>query len=330
MEWDALDILIDHFGAGHNSARLFSGSFESAIYLLSLICAIPESTSVLPAINSNFTHHIAASLADHTVLTGQVAISHPSGPTAVPDAALPPPPPGATAAAAAAVDALDLDEDGTLPGSLPVLRGNHVFFSKDDEEDLPARIARVWYINPYGHEIWPVANPKVLAAVEASEAVVYSIGSLYTSIVPSLILRGVGGAAGRCRTKVLVLNAKVDRETGPAGWPMTAVDFVTAVARAAKESQADFEEEVGDGEVRRYVSHVVYLEGAEDGGLAAAGGGAGGGGSPVVMPRVDVEALGRLGIACVAVKGVLVGEGRKRMMRYEEAALVEALEGILG
>lgn len=147
------------------SARLFSGSFESSIYLLSLICAIPESTTVLPAINSNFTHHISASLADGTVLAGQVAISHPSGPTAVPDATFHP----------SGNPHADLDriEDANLPGSLPVLRGHHTV-SKDDEEDLPARIERVWYINPYGHEIWPVANPKVLAAVAESEAVVYS------------------------------------------------------------------------------------------------------------------------------------------------------------
>ncbi|KAJ4396564.1 hypothetical protein N0V93_000784 [Gnomoniopsis smithogilvyi] len=238
-------------------ARLFSGSFESAIYLLSIICAIPETTSVLPAINSNFTHHISASLTDATILAGQVAISHPSGPTAVPDATFHP----------SGNPYLDLDrvEDANLPGSLPVLRGHHAF-SKDDEEDLPARIERVWYINPYGHEIWPVANAKVLAAVEASDAVVYSIGSLYTSIIPSLILRGVGVAIGRVRTKVLILNAKVDRETGPANRPMTAVDFVRAVARAAKESQTDFGE-VRDEEVRRYVSHLVYLKGAQTGGL---------------------------------------------------------------
>ncbi|KLU86512.1 hypothetical protein MAPG_05524 [Magnaporthiopsis poae ATCC 64411] len=67
-------------------ARIFSGSFEAAIYLLSIICRIPTTVSVLPSINSNFTHHIAASLGDGTTLTGQVAISHPSEPTAVPDA----------------------------------------------------------------------------------------------------------------------------------------------------------------------------------------------------------------------------------------------------
>lgn len=283
---------------------------------------------MLPAINSNFTHHISAGLADGSVLAGQVAISHPSGPTAVPDDTLRP----------SGDRPLDLDrvEDANLPGSLPVLRGHHAGFSKDDEEDLPCRVARVWYINPYGHEIWPVANPKVLAALEASAAVVYSIGSLYTSIIPSLILRGVGAAIAssssssssssaphhrrRC-PRILILNARVDRETGPAADPMDAADFARALARAARESQTDFGP-LADADVCRYVSHLVYLGGADEEARAAAGG--------VRMPRVDVEALGRLGIECVRVKGRVVGEGRKRMMRYEEAELVEALEEIIG
>lgn len=44
-------------------ARLFTGSFEAAIYLLSSICSVPASISVLPALNTNFAHHIAAELA---------------------------------------------------------------------------------------------------------------------------------------------------------------------------------------------------------------------------------------------------------------------------
>ncbi|CAN8106208.1 unnamed protein product [Discula destructiva] len=290
-------------------ARLFSGSFESAIYLLSLICAIPESTTVLPAINSNFTHHISAKLTDGTELAGQVAISHPSEPTAVPDASY-------NINGDARQDPVEV-EDANLPGSLSVLRG-HFTFSKDDEEDLPARIERVWYINPYGHEIWPVPNPKVLDAIMESEAIVYSIGSLYTSIIPSLILRGVGAAIREVPKKVLILNSKVDRETGPASRPMTAVDYVRALTSAAKYSQTDFGE-VSEDDMGRYVSHLVYLEEDSAGGVKG-----------VLMPEVDVAALNRFGIQCVKVKGVVVGEGRKRMVRYEEVTLIEAFEGIIG
>lgn len=326
-------------------ARLFSGSFEAAIYLLAMICSIPTTVSVLPAINSSFTHHIAASLADGTVLTGQVAISHPSAPTAVPDSAAVATSAGPAAVAvqhqqahagpaamarlAAAVDALNT-EDATLPGSLPVLRLHNISFSKDDEEDLPSRIARVWYINPYGHEIWPVANPKVLAALRGAETVIYSIGSLYTSIIPSLVLRGVGAAiagGGVGTRKVLILNSSIDRETGPSGDPMSAVDFVVALARAASGGGED----AGAGELvdaRRYVTHLVYLdEEANDGqGKASGSRGNGGGQAPVV----DETALGAMGIVCIKVKGRLDDSQKPGgVRRYEEGELTEALEQMM-
>lgn len=282
-----------------------------------MICSIPPSVSVLPAINSNFTHHISAGLRDGSTIAGQVAISHPSAPTALPD----------DMQVAPALTAADHDriEDANLPGSLPALRRPNITFSKDDEEDLPARIERLWYINPYGHEIAPTANPKVVDALAASDTVVYSIGSLYTSIIPSLVLRrvgqalsgseadGEGGAGGRIRRKVLILNGKLDRETGPAGNPMTARDFVAAIARACVESRRP--ELVGRAEVlREYVTHLVYLDGAAGG------------------PAVDVEELRGLGIECVRVAGkAVLGRGGERRpeVRYDETALGEALEAII-
>ncbi|RYP25545.1 hypothetical protein DL767_008355 [Monosporascus sp. MG133] len=272
-------------------ARVFTGSLESGIYLLSSICSIPSTVSALPVINSNFTHHISAGLADGTVITGQNAISHPSAPTSLPAsgvAAADPDqdaegrllPPALTDTASGTMTPLetetaahDLIEDATLPGSLPSLRKPYIEFSKggggsggaatksaegkagedehhDDDDDLPARIDRIWYINPYGHEIRPVPNPKVLAAIRGAGAVVYSIGSLYTSLMPSLILRGVGDAIagahnnggvgngsangnGGPKHKVLILNSSIDRETGPSGDPYTAADFVRAIVRGA-------------------------------------------------------------------------------------------------
>ncbi|KAL8305134.1 hypothetical protein RB597_003952 [Gaeumannomyces tritici] len=334
-------------------ARIFSGSFEAAIYLLSIICRIPTSISVLPSINSNFTHHIAASLEDGTTLTGQVAISHPSEPTAVPDAG------GASGvgtafgggAAAAAIAA----EDATLPGSLSALRSPNISFSKDDEEDLPARIGRVWYINPYGHEIWPVANPKALAALRACDTVVYSIGSLYTSIIPNLILRGVGAAiagdaagGGRdggsgevavtttaARRKVLILNATVDRETGPRSDPMDAVDFVKALACAAASSlQAAVMStaDVADDEIRRYVTHLVYLDRGEGGGHQQHLKAGGDGPRVELAPVVDEAALAALGISCLKVRGRLVrtgGGSGAAVPRYDEDELAAALEAIM-
>lgn len=38
----------------------------------------------------------------------------------------------------------------------------------------------------------PAPNPRVLAELGRADAVLFGMGSLYTSIVPSLILRGMG------------------------------------------------------------------------------------------------------------------------------------------
>ncbi|KAK7928112.1 hypothetical protein PG985_005110 [Apiospora marii] len=297
-------------------ARLFLGSLESAIYLLSHICAIPPQTLVLPAINTSFTHHISAGLTDQTVITGQNAISHPSAPTSLPDIAA-----AAANQQAEDTDEHDLIEDANLPGSLPMLRKQYIEFSKSGEEDLSSRIERVWYINPYGHEIRPRANPKVLDAVTNAGAVIYSIGSLYTSLVPSLILRGVGSAiaaAPRGVVKVLILNSSLDRETGPSTDPFSAVDFVRAIVRALQESQASDVRQVeaasggsnssmSADEVHKYVTHLIHLDGEG-------------------TPKVDRDELASLGVEPIRVYGRRV-DG---MLRYDEGGLVRAIEAVIG
>ncbi|KAK3996769.1 hypothetical protein QBC44DRAFT_138182 [Cladorrhinum sp. PSN332] len=288
-------------------ARIFSGSFESAIYLLSMVCSIPRWVDVLPAINSDHhTYHISAELQDGTILTGQVAISHPSAPTALPDND---------------PESPDHPESQHLPGSLTVLHQQNLAFSKDEEEDLPARVKRLFYINLYGHELVPKPNTKVIEALKSSTTVIYSIGSLYTSIIPSLIFPGIGQQlehSTSIRHKILILNSKLDRETGPVKVRreerMTARDFVAAIGRACVESRD--RERVGDLEEEgllgsKFVTHLVYLEEGGD-----------------EMPRVDVEELeGRMGIKCLGVKGVNKGDGKG--WRYDEEGLRMVLEGIV-
>ncbi|KAI2605651.1 UPF0052-domain-containing protein [Hypoxylon sp. NC1633] len=291
-------------------ARVLTGSLESAIFLLSTICCIPPTVSVLPGINTNFTHHISAGLSNGSQITGQNSISHPSAPTSLPDDDLPGNGSAWSHRRMREMEEHDRIEDATLPGSLPMLRRQYIEFTKTDEEDLPARIERIWYINPYGHEIWPYANPKVLEAIRRAGAVIYSIGSLYTSIVPSLILRGVGAALADSgvRYKVLILNSTIDRETGPSSTPLTATDFVRAIARAGAESQGNFAvDEKGKGEPIRYVTHLIYLE--DEG-----------------APRVSKEELAALGIDCIR------GYGRRvdGMLQYDEAGLARALEAVIG
>ncbi|OKL61167.1 hypothetical protein UA08_03539 [Talaromyces atroroseus] len=227
-------------------ARLFTGSFESAIHLLGSIGGVPSDlVRVIPAINSNFSHHISASLEDESVIVGQNSISHPSNAPGSPILNRRP----SLLLADGDPDDYDSDflemddatsyQDDHLPGSLPSLRYKNITFNKTDTEELPCRISRIWYINPYGQEIRPPANPRVLEAINDSQAIIYSIGSLYTSLIPSLILRGVGKAIAMspARHKILILNGSLDRETGPSSKPFTAVDFVEAVVKAGEESR---------------------------------------------------------------------------------------------
>ena len=286
-------------------ARLFTGSFESAVYLLSSICGVPATVSVIPVINTNFAHHIAAGLADGTVITGQNNISHPSAPTyAVPAAT------GSSRQLKTETEEQDKVEDANMPGTLPILRKPAIAFSKEDEEDLPSKIERLWYINPYGQEITIPANPRVIDALNNASCVIYSIGSLFTSIIPSLVLRDVGDAISNplIRTKILILNGTIDRETGPALRPFTAMDFVAAVANACAESRGHATKPEPE-EYFRYVTNVIYLDGPSS-------------------PKMDKKDFARIGIETMRLYGPRDEDGKGG--RYDLKALEQALEAIIG
>ncbi|KAL7803052.1 hypothetical protein V8C43DRAFT_270073 [Trichoderma afarasin] len=294
-------------------ARLFTGSFEAAICLLSSICAVPDRVAVLPALNTNFAHHIAAGLVDGTVITGQNDISHPSAPTAAVPLPLPGPPPTSGSRTPALSTNHDLDEhdieDANLPGSLPALRRPAIAISKQDEEDLPCRIDRIWYINPYGQEMRIPANPRVLEAIRSAHSVIYSIGSLFTSLVPNLVLKGVGEAIAspHIRNKILVLNGTTDRETGPSSDPFSGLDFVATVANACADSRG-LPRPSAD-EYSLYVTHVIYIEGP-------------------TSPAVDKQLFAQLGIDTTRLYGPKDGQGKGG--RYDAKALAQTLESIIG
>uniref|UniRef100_A0A383VTG3 Uncharacterized protein n=1 Tax=Tetradesmus obliquus TaxID=3088 RepID=A0A383VTG3_TETOB len=186
-------------------ARTFFRSLESAVFLFSRVARIPEGSSVLPAICTEEVITLGAELEDGTVIRGQNNISHPDV-AAGPEAA----------------------------GPSQVDKSRHY-------EPLPSPIRRVFYLSREGtgqeHEVAPQPNPRILQDVQRSDAVVYGMGSLYTSICPTLILDGVGEAiAARSDIpKVLLLNGCHDRETsccGSHGGPMRASDVVTAITDA--------------------------------------------------------------------------------------------------
>ncbi|CAI7661688.1 unnamed protein product [Penicillium crustosum] len=329
------------------AARLFSGSFESAIYLLGSICGVPSDlVRVIPAINSNFSHHISASLADGTVIVGQNSISHPSEATALEHNSRSRRP-SLLLADGDDVDYTDSEmsdpttyEEDHLPGSLATLRNKNIKFSKTENEDLSSRITRIWYINPYGQEIRPPANPRVLEAINDSQAIIYSIGSLYTSIIPAIVLRGVGKSivSSPARHKILILNGSLDRETGPPSAPFTASDFVEAIVSAGEESRGrgpivhaqhqsqsqkpattSVQENVRNYRAppyTNYVTHILHLDGPG-------------------TPHVDRERLAHMGIETLRLYGrkIMSKDGDKETvvgMQYDPNALVQAIEVVLG
>jgi hypothetical protein len=240
------------------------------------------------------------SLANGTIITGQNSISHPSISTAL-----------SFGGTTDEVEEHDRIEDANLPGSLPTLRKQYITFSKADEEELPARIDRLWYINPYGQEIRLAANPMVLNALNDAQAIIYSIGSLYTSIVPSLILKGIGNAIDNpsIRYKILILNSTIDRETGPSSNPYSALDFIAAIAKAGEESKGHTGTAVERNRYRNYVTHLIHLQGPG-------------------TPAVDREELKSLGIEAIRVYGRR-NEG-ENFVRYDERGLIQALEVTMG
>jgi len=93
---------------------------------------------------------------------------------------------------------------------------NNMFesLSKGTHEPLPSRISRLYYINGYGMEIHPAPNGDFLSNLATREILVYSCGSLWTSIIPCLALKGVAGGIAHSpslRAKVLLCKPKYEK-----------------------------------------------------------------------------------------------------------------------
>ncbi|ORY47875.1 UPF0052-domain-containing protein [Rhizoclosmatium globosum] len=86
--------------------------------------------------------------------------------------------------------------NGTSHASLndTVSTSSNIFFSKSAHETppLPSPIRRVFYINGERAETFPKINPLVPEQLETKRTIIYAMGSLYTSLLPCLIVPGVG------------------------------------------------------------------------------------------------------------------------------------------
>lgn len=246
-------------------ARLFTGSLESAVEMMLRITHVSHDTEVLPALNTNFMHHIAALLQNDTVIYGQSQISHPEEPSidslsveADPEMVPTTAPLGYGKPRSGSIDG----EDAHMPFTHPDLTNSQLNFSKNYQVPLESPIRRVFYINPFGLEIHPKASTRVQRALAESNCVIYSIGSLYTSLIPVLLLRGVADSieteleSGQTKTKVMLLNGSPDRETSG----MSPIDHVEAVIKACLYSKLQREctpQEIFGCNWTRFLTHVL-------------------------------------------------------------------------
>lgn len=297
--------------------RLFIGSLDSAIELFLKITDISPNFQVLPCINTNFSYHIGAKLANGLLITGQSQISHPSITQGIY------PPPISTTRPHSPTDGIELILD-TMPnasnltetsqtsdeelGNIPLythpeLKKSQLYFSKTESiEPLLSPIKRVFYISPYGEEICPTAHARVTSAILNAHLVVYSIGSLMTSIVPIVILKGIGRAiaaeAHHTKNRILLLNGNEDRET----YGMRAFDYIRILIELAQYSQGSCDNDLNEP-WNKYVTHLFYIN------------------HPKIP--VDIELISAKGIVCIEISG-----DSKESNRYDLLDLQSKLQAV--
>ncbi|KAJ3195168.1 hypothetical protein HK101_000945 [Irineochytrium annulatum] len=206
--------------------RLFFNSLDAAIFQFARITRSPSRTDVLPIVETDRTPiAIAAALRDGSIVVGQCEISHPGSTTAttVPTvsaggrkiaATLQPFVPstqGSPVLRRKSVQAASL-KNALLAKSVELLSGrdfsssapmlaltsaqsssSNLFFSKITScPSLAAPIRRIFYINAEQSETFPALNAMAPEHLQTKRTIIYSIGSLYTSIIPCLIVPGVG------------------------------------------------------------------------------------------------------------------------------------------
>ncbi|KAN0101027.1 hypothetical protein V8E55_001011 [Tylopilus felleus] len=281
-----------------SGAQIFFRSLPSAIFLFASITN--SQANILPVIVTNHTVTIAAELENGIRLVGQCEISHPVNPPS-----------------SFEEDCPEMDAFSPVDGMGEIIphRSNVMYSQLDKDrgyEPLQAKIYRLYYINAYGHEVHPTPNPEFIKTLATSEALVYSCGSLWTSVIPCLALRGVAPAiagSSLLRAKILLLNGRNDRETD--GY--TAVDYVKAIVGVLNSDYQKPSYGLGNAStvypISAFITHLVWLEGTRI--------------------EVDVMALAVLGVKAITIRGNAGGD-EDQGPRYDADVVRHALAQILG
>lgn len=249
-------------------ARLFFQSLDAAIFLFSRVSQIPINSFVLPAICTNDRLTLGCELQDGTIIRGQNEISHPS------------------------------------PSNPSEKFPQCVNKASQSSNRLPAGIKRIFYMSSEGtnllHEVFPAVNPTVLEHLKQVQAIVYGMGSLFTSICPSLVLYGVGEViAHQTCLKILILNGTHDRES----YGMSASDFVVSICDALNRKHGDPQKSLNFS-ATAYINCILVPNGG--------------------AIEVDRDKLMNLGIRTVLTLETLHDE--RGGILYEPRALIQALK----
>eukprot|EP00956_Cyclotella_meneghiniana_P016280 scaffold25630_cov78-Cyclotella_meneghiniana.AAC.6 len=259
-------------------ARTFFGSLPATIFLFSKVAEIPTGSRVLPAVLTEERLVLGAELKNKVRIRGQYNISHPKP----------------------KVNTSLVNES---LGHRPVVKSGS-FDSKEDILSLhPSPISRIAYLlrDPTWqrknqlhskltvnsnildwndrHEIYPEPNPLVLDALSNANCIVYGCGSLFTSVIPSLVLPGVGQAIAErdgIVPRIMLLNGWHDRETSWAELEhsvlvvkkMDATACVKAIVDALDQGRklSDENDEIAPKSlplVTDYISHILFPIGTE-------------------------------------------------------------------
>jgi len=145
------------------------------------------------------------------------------------------------------------------------LKNSQLHFNKvDDNNHLPAPIKRILYINPYGEEIKPMGNSRAISKLKNANMIIYSIGSLMTSLMPIIILGNFADTIAMTKNthKILIVNNEYDRETSG----IIGEDYIRIVIESMANAMADYREAKGLSidpttiKWNSFITDIIYLK----------------------------------------------------------------------